>query len=322
MIDNITLWVDSPLPKPVSNHLIQRKKFMHHDEVGIEYYVPNKYGNHHLVVRDFGDHFVITNSWRKWFLGSDSLEDLSYQNIAEICEVLAQYLKLKSYHLGAAKLRTVEFGKTFTLNGGTCFSVISNIHSYSTLTANRFGGGQTIAFVGQDFNLMIYDKEREMTKKRPKLKNVLSSNNKLRIELKSKDAKGTKNKFHNINSLQDLLLNYKKMILGLRKEIKKIQMISIDTKFDAISFKTKRIKDLRVYLEYKGIQNIGPELFFKYLKELDYNAQERSRYLGMFRKRLNMFEHMPQYGKKELLRDVTKQLMREFTNPMLERELL
>ncbi len=318
MVDNITLRVNCNLPKPNGRLLLYLEPRRGKERKIYKLMIDNN--GHQLTITDYGDHFNISGSIRKFHLGKYTYEDIKPQDLPVIAKKLAKLLIVKPSDIANAVITKLEFGKTFTLWGSTCRSIQSKIFSFSTFEPIVEGG--TVTFKAQDFQFKLYDKAKEIVAKNPKLKKDFLETNKLRIELRMQDRKGVDEKGRGIVSFSDLANNYRMLIVTFLREIKRLQFKSEDEKYDSVSFKSKKIKDLKRYLIYKGILNIGVNQTFHFLKEIDCSIQGKSLYKAQFLKLLSELEHLSQYGKRELLKDVKRELAKEISNPELNYELL
>lgn len=126
MVDNLKIGIREKLRKPAKDRLMYVGHYQNYkSSIRCLYDLPNKYLNHALRITDFGDHITIANSWLKWKKGADSLDDLTYEEIAEVCEEIAEALGLKLKYVSNGKLISAEVGRTFSLRGGTCSALLA-----------------------------------------------------------------------------------------------------------------------------------------------------------------------------------------------------
>lgn len=318
MVDNVTMRVNRSLPKPNVRLLLFLEP-----KLGKErtiYKLSTVDNAHQLIITDYGNYFSISGSIRKFHLGKYTYEDIKPQDLPVIAKNLAKLLMVKPSDIAKAIITKLEFGKTFTLWGSSCRSIQSKISSYSKF--QPIVEDSTVTFKGQDFKLTLYDKAKEIVADNPKLKKDFLETNKLRIELKMKDRKGVIEKGRGIVNFSDLANNYRMLVVTFLREIKRLKFKTEDGKYDSISFKKKNIKDLKRYLIYKGILNVGISQTLHFLKEIECSIQGKSLYKGQFLKLLSELEHLSQYGRKEFLKDIRRELAQEISNPELNNELL
>ena len=321
MVDNIKIHIEKALPNPSNNDRLIHVGTTYNGKYDTEHYILlNRERNSILKIQDHQGRFAIFGSIRKWHFGKASYKDLSPMDIVQVVYELASVLGVTVMDIALARISRIEIGKTFTLNGTECATFIEKVFSFSRFEDNRYK--TSVTFEGQDFHIKLYDKVREIISKNPKAKTWMQEKNKLRIELRLKDQKGVDEKLRGIQTLQGLLLNYRMVIVNLLKEIKRLHIKSEEKQFDAISFKNRSIKEVKRFLVYKGIHNIGTKQAFHFLDEMDCSIQGKSKYRKEFRTILTELEHLSKYGRKELLRDVKEELAIEISNPALNLELL
>ena len=309
MVDNITLRMAMAFPKLQNSRIIYIGVVERGRRV-LHYALLNDKGDHELRIYDYGSYFIIKGSIRKWFLGSSSEQDLSPEQIIKVIYELAKALNVHPFKIAYAKIIGMEVGKTFTLSGTNCASLLEKIHGYSSLYPKPYK--TSLTFEGQDYHFKLYDKVEKILHDFPKLKKTLTAKNKLRIELRLKDRKGMDEKLRGIYSLSQFMINYRMVVVTLLKEIKKLRFWYVGGKSDSISCIGKDMKYLKRYHLSRSIRLGGIAESYRFLKEI--NNVNQYHYRKEFHAVLQEFESANQYGRRELLKDIKSDLAKEISS--------
>ena len=252
MIDNIKISVGETLDIGIikSSQFVSQWRYN-------EYWLYNTYGDHHLTIEIMREKVIIEGSWRKWYFGNNSFEDLTSYLILKIAKEISKLTGLSLKAILDSKILKMEFGATFwiPIYPSTILNSMFRYSNFELLQTDT-----SISFRAEDYWLGLYDKTIEVNRnKKGKGGNPMNRNagNPLRIEIKAFKQTAFRNKLRSVKTIRDVLMSYRLLIVSFLEEIKRIEMRPINLTVDNVSFKGKKKKDLRQHLIFLGIAKKG-----------------------------------------------------------------
>ena len=298
MIDKIKIYVD----QTVNRVMLERSEYIR-KIAGNKFLLYNLRKDHHLTITITSDATIIEGSWRKWYFGADSLEDLTPNEILKVLVKICVEIKLDIRAMLGARLLTMEFGANFSLPIYAS-TIVRSMYRYSTFIKGEYE--TSVSFRGSDYWLVAYDKTAEINqRKRDQNEFEVHTNvNVLRIEIKAFKSTAFRNKMRAIRTVRDIFRCYRLLISSLLNEIKRIDMSPINLVTDNVNFAGGKKRDLRQYLMYHGIIEIGAEQAFKYIKALDISKGAKTELRKEIKKILAEYESQSPYHKSDFINDV------------------
>ena len=274
--------------------------------------------DHQLIITVTCNGTIIEGSWRKWYFGADSLKDLTPNEALRVLVKICVETKLDIRAMLGARLLTMEFGANFFLPIYAS-TIVKSMFRYSTFVTGKYE--TSVSFRGCDYWLSAYDKMAEINKRKRDRRELENQNNAnvLRIEMKVIKSTAFRNKMRGIETVRDVFRCYRLLISSFLNEIKKIDMSPINLVTDNVNFAGGNKKDLRQYLMYHGMTQIGAEQTFKYIKALDINKGAKTELRKEIKKIFAEYEAQSPYHKSDFIDDVIRRQLAKKMNERIPR---
>ena len=256
----------------------------------------------------------IDGSWRKWYLGSDSLNDLTRKDIKTVCEEISKITGLSMTALLNSILCVLEFGCTFFLSVFPA-TILGRMYRYSSLELGRFD--TSISFRAHDFWFAIYDKGIEVIKRGCLRGNtqLTQETNALRMELKVFARTAFEDRLRGIETLADVINNYRNLIISFYHEIKRIEIQPIILEIDNVTFKGKKISDFNKYAKLRLMEQIGVRQTFGMIGQLDMANSGKSYQRKKLSEILAQYTNRTAFSRADFLTEVRTQLVKKIAEP-------
>ena len=182
-----------------------------------------------VIVNDTYFGFTVVGSIRKWWFGNKLASmDFDFINFCICIETLAKKLKVPAEDFWYSKVTKLEIGGNVKLPR-RYENIIPNMISYPRLTDTNHGKG-TKKFVSQNYQLIAYDKGKELYRHNIIDKSLLDKINEalliMRFEVKLIKPSGTVLKGY-VNSLQNIKENWDFIIDYWERCFQRIQIINV-----------------------------------------------------------------------------------------------
>lgn len=311
MIDNITIVVDEKLNIEKLDLTVCQKsgynryRIFGHDEI------------HYLEFWCYGDNIKIQGSWRKWYLGSKSLSDLTRTDLFQVCQELSVKTGISKKALLEAKVTSVEFGLNFNLPIPPT-AILNNMEVYSTSELGRFP--TSVSFRKNDYWLIAYDKEMEISKLSTHGKT--SETKVLRMELKVFRRTAFREKLRAIETVKDIIANYRNLIISLYHEIRKIEIMPLTPVNGNVSFEGQKIFALTNFMKYVFMKNFGLKRTLEFLDQLDMIASNKSVIKKRLKQILSEYDEKAEFTRNEFLKTIRMQLVSKLSEVCPEYRML
>ncbi len=288
--------------------LRERSIFNHLDykyfEKNSEYFVPIKYtidkykiksrfsgsNTAHLKIEVFLEtNFIrISGSLRKWFYGQLSLKDFTLADLEDALKLLGTILNISFEDLKKFEFSTIEIG--LNIPSKVDFSYFKNeIKGFKNSTYNHPVINKTsLTFSNKSFKLIVYDKVEEIKskiKKKRLLKDIEEENffdittkmNYFRIEFKITKGKSRIHSRINIETIGDLLEQFKELFIFFWVNVNKLEFLSENKDVLVFAPKNKTIKEMNDYFMKVGMKSFGYESALELTNQLknEHKRQER-----------------------------------------------
>jgi hypothetical protein len=252
------------------------------------------------------DGFIIDGSLRKWYLGAETMNDLTRKELGKACKELSKCLGIELDYILDARILIIEIGMNFNI-GMECSAIIDRIYEYSSL--KKFCvDDETVEFRGKTgVALKFYDKIKEMTGK----KNISSTT--LRIEIRCTKFAATKSKLRGAMTLLDIIYNYRMIIVSFLNEIKRIQMTSILIGIDDVDFSDQTVTDVKKWVLAMMAHQIGLRKLIGLYKRTRTSSSGISRHKKELVRLSKKYSQAGVYQKSDLMKIIKKQLAREIS---------
>ncbi len=298
---------------------LDTKKFANTDfgyvvpEIGDLYKIHNHRDKATLNMYNSANGVYIDGSIRKWYLGSHSLRDLTRTEIKTVCEKISEITGLSVKALLKAIICILEFGLTFYMSVLPA-TLLESMYRYSSFKLGRFD--TSISFRGYDYWLVGYDKSIEIQKWGANNLVIPKDTNALRLELKAFARSAFDRKLRKVETLEDVIVQYQKLIMSFYVEIKKLEMSSINHITDDVKVTVSTASELNRYLKYKGIKAIGERKTSLAINSLSDSNRAKSYHRKVMREILAEYSHKSDYSNFNFLREIAKQLTVKLHEPL------
>lgn len=261
---------------------------------------------------------IIQGSWRKWHYGKYSLKDLTRIDLFQVCVELSQKLGISIKTLLEAKVLMVEFGLTFSLPIPPS-AILHNMYRYSTLELVQ--AATSVSFRGNDYWLKVYDKGIQINKicsKRGQPE-IVKGMKVLRIELRVFRRTAFHSRLRKVETVKDIIANYRNLVISLYHEIKKIDIEPLTVENGNISFEGKKISDFHNYQQYYFMKAFGVGKTFEFLNQLNMANSGKSYQRKKCREILAQYEGKAEFSRDEFLKTIINQLIPQLSvvNPLI-----
>lgn len=201
----------------------------------------------------------VTNSLRKWYFNKETVGDFTKNEFNDCLDLLTQKLFISKKVLLEAKVTRVEYGSNLNLREELrCFYLC--IHSHHDIKKKCSFGNETVEFRGENRSVIFYDKVAEQ-----KGKTFLARNEKkmkkfllLRYEIKVNKMSGSPEK-SKMETLNKIIENWDDIVDLWRNELDKITFVNNMNGRTYDYLKDAKIKPIKEYLIYIGIESLGTE---------------------------------------------------------------
>ena len=258
--------------------------------------------DHYLEIKPCSDCTIISGSWRKWYHGADSFNDLNPYEILRICYEIAIFMGLDFEAILDGEFKLIELGFTFILPIYPS-TILNSIFRYSNFELGRYD--RSISFRGNDYWLGLYDKKEEINSQKKDWK-IEDGNNYLRIEIKAFSNTALKSKLRGVKTLRDVIIKYRMLIISLFNEIKRVEMTPINLTTDNIKFTGRVRADLRRYLIYIAIQSKGARQSFELIDQLNVSKRVKTSIRNELRKAIKEYDKLSPYSHEDFINQVIK----------------
>jgi hypothetical protein len=271
-----------------------------------DYYLKNDFGDHSLAIKDCGKYFIIDGSLRKWFLGSESLDDLSLKTLISAIDKIALTLGVKAEYIYNSRILIIEFGGNYNI-GIDCSSVIERIYRYSSL--NRCPQDNYVMFKGKTgTSFVCYGKVKEMRKEK-----LYGGNRILRIEVRCSKFSATSAMMCGAETILDVIKSYRMIVVSFLKEVKRLEMQPVLLGIEDAAFYGKKIKAFKDYQLLRLIHSDGARKVLEFLKQLDMASSGKSIQSKKVRNLMAQYADSRSFRKEDLIRIIIKRLAAEIS---------
>lgn len=208
----------------------------------------------------------ISGNLRKWYKNVKSTNDLSFKDFVNAIDKLEKEIGLLQGTLWNAKVTKLEIGVCLRLTDddrGLMLCIADYINFKKMTFCN-----ETIKFKGADYDIIFYDKIKEIVNHESiKKKNGKSMNRKnfiLRFEMQiRKMSNMTLQIKDNLNTLALIKKNW--LVIGevLMDKLYEVKFVDVISKLDYMQIKKGGIKDVKAILFCQRIRDIGVDNFLK-----------------------------------------------------------
>lgn len=212
-------------------------------------------------------YITIRNSFRKWYYGTDSLQDFCQSDLNDCMDLVSGKLCISSDFLRDFRIYQMELGLTHEYKKSMS-NIMLSIIEHQNLKKQLRVDNETVSFIGDNFTLSCYDKGAEVTNKKSLKEKLHLPDDKfyLRTEIKITKVSGVQvavDKFHTIG---DLCNNLGEAHDYLLKEIRRLSFIDcispaltehlLSEKEDRKGDKNKN-KEFHDFIRFLGLEYIG-----------------------------------------------------------------
>lgn len=184
-----------------------------------------------IIANDSKEGIIISGSLRKWYFGNvNAVLDFNYRTFLDCISILSKKLEVSENELWESEVTYLEIGGNVKLKRKfDC--IIPSMTSYPRLGKAQVKN-ETVYFKGGNYELIAYDKIKEIFKKRNSNKSVRNKIVKgvfvLRFEIKLRYPSGTPLK-EQVKTLNHIKANWSYLIDYWQKTYLKIQVIQIQS---------------------------------------------------------------------------------------------
>lgn len=254
------------------------------------------YRNHHysekdsfLVISANGNAigFTVSGSLRKWYFGNkNAVMDFNYKTFLHCIAILSSKLKVKQIDFWESKVTYLEIGGNIKLKRKyDC--IIPSMSSYPRLGKAQIKD-ETVYFKGTNYELIAYDKIKEIFKDRASNKSIRDKINKgvfvLRFEIKLKCPSGTplKNKVKTLNHIKN---NWGYLIEYWKTSFLKIEMIQMQNPKLILKKEYATRRELKDFFSIMLINNVGVDSIYQIINSsVKDKKQERNHFRNLLEK--------------------------------------
>lgn len=265
---------------------------------------------------------TIENSIRKWFYNDKAgLRNLNYINIVRCIKRIAKLLFIPYDVFITGRLTSAELGGNLLFKNINFEGFMTCIYSHKFIKRKETISDETVAFLGEKKEIILYDKISEMqsaglykAKTAKLLKRKLYI---VRFEIKIKSISSEKFGSRYMSTLQDFLNNWNLIVNEWLKEGKNLKFVdNISPEISDFLTTNKSESLFKDYLIFKGMEKLGIQNFneIHHLKvPVSKRPESSSEYLNRFHKFKELKK--PSYGEVfiGMLEFKTNQLKIEIT---------
>jgi hypothetical protein len=280
-----------------------------------KFWLYNSFHDHYLEITENRHGVIIYGSWRKWYFGKDSFNDLSPYEIVRVCIEICRMTGLSFDAILDAKFQRGEFGFTFLVSVLPS-TILNSMFRYSTFDLGRYD--TSISFRGSDRWLSAYDKTEEINKARRKKGEppLIDSHYYLRIEFKAFRATAFYDKLRGIRTIRDLLKNYRMLCIALLNEIKKIEMTPINLTIDNVNLREMNASKYKGYLIFSGMDAKGARKVFKDIEQLNATKKSKTDFRNLLRDLNAFYDKQSLYKRSDFIDgEIKKQIAKMISQP-------
>lgn len=184
-----------------------------------------------IIINDSRSGFTISGSIRKWWFSKKAIcRDFNLQTFCDCIETLAVKLQVTIDDFWYCKVTKLEIGGTIKLPR-KFENLVSNMVSYPRLKSTNYAN-ETKKFVGNNYNVIVYDKGKEASDTKTVDEKVMSKINEVfyivRFEIQLKKPSGTALRGR-MNSLENIKENWDFLIEYWEETFHKIEIIPIQS---------------------------------------------------------------------------------------------
>jgi hypothetical protein len=214
----------------------------------------------------YEDHTVkikIMNSLRKWYSGDRILFEFKDSDFQKCVKKIAKKFAVNEEVLKKAIVTRVEYGSHITLRPEfRCYYAC--IYSHKYIPTKMIYGNETVKFVGENKDVIFYDKISEDGKKinRYSAKNrkkIMKLALTLRYEISISKVSGEKFAKSHMGTLGDIITNWEQIAESWVKELDNITFVNNMSPKVYQFLEDSQIKEMNDYFIYLGIQSLGIE---------------------------------------------------------------
>lgn len=212
-----------------------------------------------ITVNDLIPGFTIRGSLRKWYFGkTNAVMDFNYKTFLHCIAILSKRLNAKQSDFWESKVTYLEIGGNIKLKRKyDC--IIPSMTTYPRLGKAQIKG-ETVYFKGKNYELIAYDKIKEIYKSRRSKKATRDKICKgvfvLRFEIKLKCPSGTALK-HKVKTLNHIKNNWGYLIEHWKKTYLEIELIQVQKPTLILKKQYSSRRELKDYFSVLLINYIG-----------------------------------------------------------------
>ncbi len=248
-------------------------------EVYVKYLANN---NHKLALKlaydlRFNNHrLYIEGSLRKWYYGKHNIQDFNFKDFTECIYLLSKSLNIETNKLWNSKVTKLETGITLRFKKED-EGIVFCISRYKRFKKNIYET-KGVKFKGKNYNLIFYDKMREIYNDKEKLernyRKITKNNFLFRYEIQGQKVSGMDMFKSKANTLLKVKNNWKYLGQNLISTLDTVEFIDVISPQMYMNLKGGSITEISEFLIYKGMKSINIENTRMLIEEL--NPKKRS----------------------------------------------
>lgn len=250
---------------------------------------------------------TIEGSIRKWHYGRNSYNDLNYHQYEEAIENLGLLLCGDKDILWGFKITSMELGLNVQLPI-KFKGIVDSYVGYSNFQRISYQG-ETSAFKGTSYTMIVYDKGKEIIKSLKKEdRNIEPKGHKLlskkatwiRFEMQAKYMSKIPNLSRLASTPGNVLTNWNELIDYLYEKIRNIDFDVYSSPIYTNQLKDRNLTELKEYLCHVGIKKLGLNTSLAFTNYLKRNKKEARNELHQINERFATEQVAEDYDKLRL----------------------
>lgn len=231
--------------------------------------------------------FTVTGSLRKWYFGkTNAVMDFNYKTFIHCIAILSKRLNVKQIDFWESNVTSLEIGGNIKLKRKyDC--IIPSMASYPRL-GKALIKDETVYFKAQNYELIAYDKIKEIFKDRGANKSLRDKITKgvfvLRFEIKLKCPSNTPLK-ERVKTLNHIKNNWGFLIEYWKNTYLKIEMVQVQSPTFILKKQYATRRELKDYFSVMLINEIGVDSTYQIINSsVRDKKEERNHFINLMKK--------------------------------------